>query len=366
VSAVATRVIRFVDGEDPADARDDHPLTYRYQGASRVVSLDSSPRWFHAHVPSGFYLRETVERRGVRFDERLRVAFDDATFAAEYLLGEEAPTLLVVPDAEYVYRIRADTGGHISSMWSKRDKYVVVPDLGWLRLLRTRTPPPLWLQSLVLYDLEWFFYEYELPDSPARQVAPETAAALPHAARRDPRAARRARPVRLPAPPVSLRVRAALAARKTGRLLRPEAWVVSVDAERRLARIAYHSLSATPAELLTVDARPRAALSRAHRPVTYYGQTFLHEHELEVHADGVVMLEVDGEQLPLTLGEPGCGALFPWQLPGPPVVAGPPPEEACAPPPLRARAERVLRDPRRVGPAVAWRVRRLADAARHR
>ena len=85
--------------------------------------------------------------------------------------GLADPCVAYLPEAEYLYRRRADSV--IGSMWSKPDRYTAVVEHGYLRLLSLHDPPPLWLQNLVLYDLLWMFHEYEQPDSPNRELSVE-------------------------------------------------------------------------------------------------------------------------------------------------------------------------------------------------
>ena len=144
-------------------------LGYRYHTGARVVHLNQEPRFFHTHIPSGFYRRDLIG--GLRFDQRLRASFEDAAFEAELLADLADLCVAYLPEAEYLYRRRADSV--IGSMWSKPDRYTAVVEHGYLRLLSLHDPPPAWLQNLVLYDLLWMFYEYEQPDHPTAKLPVE-------------------------------------------------------------------------------------------------------------------------------------------------------------------------------------------------
>jgi hypothetical protein len=310
VSAVATKVVQFTD--TAADATDDHVLGYRYREGPRTVHLEREPRFFHTHAPSGFFRRELVERFELRLDPQLRAAFEDAAFEAEYMLAIDDPVLGIVPDAVYAYRRRTDSV--IGTMWSKPDRYTTVLEQGYLRLLRRRPAPPLWLQYLVLYDLIWCFYEYDRPGSEARAIdgalardflvlADEVLAMI------DERAI-----YAYPLHPLPLHLRTALAARKSGRLLRPEARVVDDEAAAGVVRISYFRLPGDrddKQEVITVDGIVRTPVHSIDHPIEYYGEIFLVARELVIDALGTVMLEVDGEVLPLTVGHAGTGAWSP-------------------------------------------------------
>jgi glycosyltransferase involved in cell wall biosynthesis len=313
VAAIATKVLQF--SESPSDALDNHILGYRYHDGAKCVHLDRTPRFFHTHAPSGFYRTALINKAGLRLDRRLRAAFEDAAFVAEYMLGLEDPVLGVVPDAEYAYRRRPDSVS--GSMWSKPERYTTIVEHGYLRILRLRAQPPLWLQNLVLYDLIGNFYEYERPGSPSRTIDRDVAATFLELLDEvlqliDEQAIYAYSLHELP-----LHMRTALAARKTGRLLRPEARLTS-DGEARRTRISFFTL---PQEIdekhvtVTVDGLAQPPLHATARTIEYYGEAFLAEHELAVDASGTVVVEVDGEVLPLTERRSGTGAIFPWELP---------------------------------------------------
>ncbi|MGZ6999210.1 MAG: glycosyltransferase family 2 protein [Acidimicrobiia bacterium] len=306
---LAAKVEQFSD--DPAQAIDNHPLGYRYHTGRRVVRLTQEPRWFHTHAPSGFYRRELVERFGLRFDHRLNAGFEDAAFAADYLLRLEDPTVGVVPDA--VYRYRRRTNSVTATMWSKPDKYTVVPEHGYLRLLESCDPPPAWLQLLVLYDLVWFFHEYDQPGSPNRSLAPETAATF--LTLLDRVLARIDEPLLYgyPLHPLPFRVRAALAARKTHRMTAREAVVRETD-DGSGSVLTYLVAPSDPGEdpVLVVDGRQAEPLEHRSCPVEYYGEVFATEHTVRVGSFTSLVLCVDGRALSLT-GPDGSAARFHWE-----------------------------------------------------
>ena len=235
---------------------------------ARSALSGAEPRFFHTHAPSGFYRRALIEKAGLRLDSRLRAAFEDAAFAAEYMLGIDDPVIGFVPDAVYKYRKRPDSV--IGTMWSKPERYTTVVEHGYLRLLRLRSHPPLWLQNLVLYDLWWFFHEYERPDSANRTMGRDVADAF--LAHLD--AVLELIDERLIygycLHPLPLHRRTALAARKSGRLCVKKRVSSGTTSTARRIRLSYFALPGEDRELsevVTVDgmvqgrSRPRAARS---------------------------------------------------------------------------------------------------------
>ena len=364
VSVVATKVVQFTDCA--ANAVDNHILGYRYHGGSRCVHLEREPRFFHTHAPSGFYRRALIEKAGLRLDVRLAVAFEDAAFAADYMLAVDDPVVGVVPDAVYAYRRRPDSV--IGTMWSKPGRYTTVVEHGYLRLLRCRARPPLWLQNLVLYDLIWFFYEYEQPGSPNRAIDRDVAnaflALLDEVLTMIDERTISAYSLH----PLPLHLRTALVARKCSRLARPHAHLVGSDRAERRIRVSYFALPGQPPErneVITIDGIVRPPLEATTRPIEYYGQTFLMERELLLDASGTVTIEVDGEILPLTASASGTGPWFPWEHEPPSAsdADGTVPSDLRAectpapPRPLGIRLGSLARNPRRIGPALDRRAR---------
>jgi len=304
-SVLAPKVIQF-RGE-PADAVDDHPLGYRYHSGRRLVRLSDEPRWFHTHAPSGFYRRDLVERTGLRLDPRLGAAFEDAAFAAHYLLDRDDPTIGVVPDAVYRYRRRADSV--TGTMWTKPGRYTAVPEYGYLPLIARADPPPVWLQLLLLYDLVWYLVEYENAASPNRSMAPEIKTRFLELL--DPVLAgiREDLILAYPLHPLARHIRVALAARKTGRVA-PRDAAVGDDGDTRT--ITYFTTPGTEGvATVLLDGNPVNPLHSSRRDCEYYGDVFVVEHTLRVPPSGAMMLLLDGEPVPLA-GRDGGAARFAW------------------------------------------------------
>jgi glycosyltransferase involved in cell wall biosynthesis len=304
-SVLAPKVIQFRG--DPADAVDDHPLGYRYRSGRRLVRLTDEPRWFHTHAPSGFYRRDLVERTGLRLDPRLGAAFEDAAFAAHYLLDRDDPTIGVVPDAVYRYRRRADSV--TGTMWSKGERYTAVPEHGYLPLIARADPPPVWLQLLVLYDLVWYFVEYENPTSPNRSIAPETKIRFLDLLDRTLAGIREDLILAYPLHPLARHLRVALAARKTGRITLHDA-AVGDDGDTRTITYFTEPGNESNATVL-LDGSPVHPVQSSQRECEYYGEVFVVEHTLRVPASGALMMLLDGVPVPLA-GRDGGAARFAW------------------------------------------------------
>jgi glycosyltransferase involved in cell wall biosynthesis len=313
VCVLAAKVLQYTGS--PLDAVDNHILGYRYHGGARCADLRREPRYFHTHIPSGFYRNEVLKHTGLRLDVQLSAAFEDAAFEAEYLVGFDRPIVGYVPDARYSYGRRVDSVIH--TMWTKPERYTTVVERGYLRLLELQDPAPLWLQNLILYDLWWMFYEYEQPDAPNRSLGAETRTAFLDLLGRvldriDVGALYGFSPH-----PVPLHTRVALVVRKTGRLVDREARLSRHHDDPELVRITYFALPGEEAglEVVTADGLAVEPLGSAWHAIEYYGETFLLVRTIDIRAGGTLMLSLDGETRPLSTGDSGVCVSFPWDRP---------------------------------------------------
>lgn len=139
---------------------DNHALRFTTDVASKTVNLNDHPNKIKLSAASSVFKMETIRKTGLTFDETIRPNFEDAAFVVRYLLHNSSPVVTFLP-AEYVYRKRETANSTIDVSWQSKDKYLVVPERGWLETLRTAKElnghVPLWVQNIVLYELSWYF-----------------------------------------------------------------------------------------------------------------------------------------------------------------------------------------------------------------
>jgi GT2 family glycosyltransferase len=140
---------------------DTHPLRRRFADGDRLVDLDRTPDLFYASAPAAFFRRSRIEAMGLRFDPAIRPNFEDGHFCTVYLLQCPAPLVGFVASARYHYRKRSDGSSTLQNSLARPERYTVVPRAGYLDVLdraaRRRGRAPEWLQTLVVYELSWFF-----------------------------------------------------------------------------------------------------------------------------------------------------------------------------------------------------------------
>ncbi|RLB65261.1 MAG: hypothetical protein DRI90_02485, partial [Deltaproteobacteria bacterium] len=140
---------------------DDHPLNFRFDHGSYAALFHPRAEVVLSSAARSFFRAETVAREGIRFDESLRPRFEDGDFSARYALKMENERVGYVADAIYYYRKRSDGSSTLDRDWEDPDRFGVVVERGYLKLLRDTDRElgvvPLSIQWLVLYDLIWLY-----------------------------------------------------------------------------------------------------------------------------------------------------------------------------------------------------------------
>jgi glycosyltransferase involved in cell wall biosynthesis len=161
VDIVATSLVFFY--EKDGRVADAHPLRHKFANGSRVIDLELEPDHFQLHVNSALFRVDVIENNHFRMDVAVGPTFEDGHFISRFLLSLDRPLLGVVADARYLYRKRSDASSALDTSWSNPDRFALVPRFGYLALLkqahREQGTVPTWLETIVVYDLGWYFKE---------------------------------------------------------------------------------------------------------------------------------------------------------------------------------------------------------------
>lgn len=158
VLGCAYRLLHF---DETGQRADTHPLRRHFRPHDRVVDLDVNERYFYGSAPCAFFLRSRIEASELRFDSRIRPNFEDGHFLVRYLLESPSRKIGFVTSAVYHYRKRADGSSTLQNSLLDPRRYTVVPELGYLdamtRAAESLGRVPGWLQTMILYELSWYF-----------------------------------------------------------------------------------------------------------------------------------------------------------------------------------------------------------------
>lgn len=154
VDLVATNLLRL--HEPDYVLRDTHPLRFRFAGGTRVADLEDDV--FVMNAASVVFPVAAVRASGARFRTGLH-ASEDALFVVAYLLTlGRPPRAGFVAEAKYGYRKRAARTSAVDRYRSDPSTYTARFYDGYAPVLETtaaRGPIPSWLQSIVLYEMQW-------------------------------------------------------------------------------------------------------------------------------------------------------------------------------------------------------------------
>jgi len=143
-------------------AFDTHPLRYRFNKGSRLVSLIEEPTCIQLGA-TAVLRTDRLRKHSLTYDTRIEPTFEDAHLLGRYLATTDDPIVGIVSGAKYYYRKRFDQSSLVQTSWSDKSRYSTVLELGYLDMLnsvkRELGVVPEWAQNVVLYDLVWYFKE---------------------------------------------------------------------------------------------------------------------------------------------------------------------------------------------------------------
>lgn len=286
---------------------DTHPLHRKFSKGSRVVDLVYTPENIQLQSASAFYRRERIERLGLRFDPSIRPNFEDAYFTALYLDESDHPLLGIAADAFYQYRKRVDGSSLVQQSWAQEDKYTVVLERGYLRLLTTirekRGCVPVWVQNMVLYDLLFYFRHEQSVHGPTGRALPAwfdrfhelTIDILSHI--------ETATIDAFSVVPTSRQLKDALIVGYQGRRQRPPSVrLVRIDAQQHIAQFRYHFGGELPPEEFWASGRLVEPAYGKIRDLSFFGRVLLHERILWLPAVAELRVFFGGRPVPLEFG----------------------------------------------------------------
>lgn len=174
VALYSTRV--YITNDTTGRFTDTHPLGAKFRKGNRFVALsaDSSA----IQIGATCFLRTAVlAEHNIDFDVRVKPTFEDGHVVGRYLCHFEDPIVGLVATAPYYYRKRADTSSAVQSSWANNDKYDAQLRYGYIDMLRYAKEQkgfiPDWMASIVLYDMMWYFKEYQRYGSVNRWLSDE-------------------------------------------------------------------------------------------------------------------------------------------------------------------------------------------------
>ncbi|EPU1614670.1 CDP-glycerol:glycerophosphate glycerophosphotransferase [Campylobacter coli] len=134
--------------------KDDHSLNFKFKNGVQIRENYNLDDFIQLSAASCFMNSKYFNE--LEFDEKLKPNFEDAKFINEHLLKNINLKSAFLPKARYFYRKRAEGNSTLDDKDKIKDYYIVVPNLGYLKLFKDiKKTVPSFVQNVVLYDIFW-------------------------------------------------------------------------------------------------------------------------------------------------------------------------------------------------------------------
>ncbi|NTJ43575.1 glycosyltransferase [Agrobacterium larrymoorei] len=147
--------------EKSGNVIDNHTLTYRFREGTVVVPISNPGKYMQLSAATAFFRRDIIKRGHLKFDPRIRPAFEDAHFVGRYLLESGDMDMCFTDKGIYYYRKRETQTSTIDTAWTKKERFdeqIRYGSIGLLDYAKSKLgETPFWIQRMVLYDLSWHF-----------------------------------------------------------------------------------------------------------------------------------------------------------------------------------------------------------------
>ncbi|WP_439687904.1 CDP-glycerol glycerophosphotransferase family protein [Cupriavidus oxalaticus] len=158
---VATRLVMYL--EDGRTYRQ-HPLNAKFSNKTERISLESKSNIQLSSASAFFRLTDVRSSKDLHFPEDVKPSWEDAYFINNLAITLGKDNAILVPEAQYFYRRRADGTSTVDRTWDTGDKYSTVLQNGYLRMLEkakaTYGVVPKSIQHLVMYDVAWYIKRF--------------------------------------------------------------------------------------------------------------------------------------------------------------------------------------------------------------
>ncbi|WP_162238279.1 CDP-glycerol glycerophosphotransferase family protein [Agromyces sp. Leaf222] len=289
--------------EETGVRSDTHPTAFRFHDGDVVVDLDERPNFISGQAPLAFVRTAIVREQGISFDDRLRTRFEDGKFVSDYLLAAGRAVLGLAADARYYYRRRADGSSTLQLARSDVRTYESVAVYGYLPLIERAVERhgavPMWLQTLIVYDLLWLMLVDERDSAASATVPASVLATFSSDVERVIAALDREAILGFDLMRFPLFLRFSLAQRIGADSGRLPVSVDGIDDARGLVRVRFAFTGERPRVAFSHDGAPIEPRYEGAIVRRIFGRTGVSEYLAWVASDRTVAITIDGEPAPV-------------------------------------------------------------------
>ncbi|WP_234004314.1 CDP-glycerol glycerophosphotransferase family protein, partial [Cronobacter sakazakii] len=155
---VGCNTIMFYEAKN--QYKDAHPLGFKFKKGNQLVPLGSMEKEIQLSASTAFFRADIIFAKQVFFDARVKPNFEDAHFVARYLKGDKFGHAAFLQHSKYYYRKREDGSSTLDTSWTKKERFLNVPEYGYLDVLKsyheTEGSVPVNIQRTVIYEIVWY------------------------------------------------------------------------------------------------------------------------------------------------------------------------------------------------------------------
>ncbi|EOV8976723.1 glycosyltransferase [Cronobacter turicensis] len=158
VKMVGCNTIMFYEATN--QYKDAHPLGFKFKKGNLLVPLCSMEKEIQLSASTAFFRTALIVSKDVFFDARVKPNFEDAHFVARYLQGVQVGHAAFLEHSKYYYRKREDGSSTLDTSWTKKERFLNVPEYGYLNILKSYHDNdgtvPVYVQRTVIYEIVWY------------------------------------------------------------------------------------------------------------------------------------------------------------------------------------------------------------------
>lgn len=158
IKMVGCNTIMFYEAKN--QYKDAHPLGFKFKKGNQLVPLGSMEKEIQLSASTAFFRADIIFAKQVFFDARVKPNFEDAHFVARYLKGDKFGHAAFLQHSKYYYRKREDGSSTLDTSWTKKERFLNVPEYGYLDVLKsyheTEGAVPVNIQRTVIYEIVWY------------------------------------------------------------------------------------------------------------------------------------------------------------------------------------------------------------------
>ncbi|ALB53704.1 CDP-glycerol glycerophosphotransferase family protein [Cronobacter universalis] len=158
IKMVGCNIIMFYEAKNQYKSA--HPLGFKFKNGNQLVPLGSMEKEIQLSASTAFFRADIISTKQIFFDAKVKPNFEDAHFVARYLQGDKSGHAAFLEHSKYYYRKREDGSSTLDTSWTKKERFLNVPEYGYLNVLKSYHEKegvvPVNIQRTIIYEIVWY------------------------------------------------------------------------------------------------------------------------------------------------------------------------------------------------------------------